>query len=124
MTEGAKVRTKKDLGIDGVHSKLGNELNMPEFKGFMTSEMGNMKDYIKEMKEELKEEIKDTRTEVKSDIEKMDKAYTKILFGENGINERIIGVENLKTQIFTIVTVGTFVVCLVANRIFEFIGLK
>lgn len=118
------MRTKKDLGINGVHSKLGNEVDMPEFKGFMTSEMGNMKDYMKEMKEELKEEIKDTRTEVKSDIEKMDKRYTKILFGENGINERLNGVEKLKTQILTIVTVGTFVVGLVANRIFELIGLK
>jgi len=118
------VRTKKDLGINGVHSKLGNEVNMPEFKGFMTSEMGNMKDYMKEMKEELKQEIKDTRTEVKGDIEKMDKTYTKILFGENGINVRLNGVEKLKTQILTIVTVGTFAVGLIANRIFELIGLK
>lgn len=118
------MKTKKELGINGEHADFGSGINMPEFKGYMTSEMGNMKDYMKEMKDELKEQIKETRAEVKEDIEKMDASYTKILFGEKGINNRINGLEKMKTQIFTIVTVLTFGVGLIANRIFEFIGLR
>ena len=46
------IPSKQSLGINGEHKALGREITMLEFKGFMISEVSNIKDSVKEIKEE------------------------------------------------------------------------
>ena len=50
------IPNKESLGINGEHKALGNEFGMAEFKGFMISEVSNIKDSVKEIKEENKKQ--------------------------------------------------------------------
>ena len=45
-----KVKSKSDLGLNGGHRLLGNEISNSEFKGFVVSEIRHIKETIRELK--------------------------------------------------------------------------
>ncbi len=47
------VKTKRELEINGEHTKLGRELTMVEFKGFTTAKIDSMEKSLVEIKNSM-----------------------------------------------------------------------
>ena len=96
---------KKDLGVNGEHTKLGREFNMAEFKGFTIAKVDSIEKMLGEIKEDSKEYRKLNRERFEDN--------------EKDIKE----LKTFKTQILTLATAVGIAGGVIGNGIINFLKL-
>jgi uncharacterized coiled-coil DUF342 family protein len=105
--------SKKELGINGIHSSLGKQLSDAEFKGYMIAKVQDIERRIDEGNKNA-EKFQTHMDELKKEA---DVTHTKM-------GGRISKLEKFKTQAYAIVSVLAILLTFLLNEGLRLIGWK